>query len=129
MKLAGLCLAALACFALGCGNAETPDRPSTNQDSADAAAEDARRVNEARADVANLRTLVKLFYMETGRYPGELPELTRPTEGEPHGYIEKLPIDPWGEDYWYELEGGLRIFSKGPDRAVGTEDDVTDQTD
>lgn len=41
----------------------------------------------------------------------------------------KLPLDPWGEPYVYRYpgtqnKGGYDIFSKGPDKAEGTADDV-----
>ena len=41
----------------------------------------------------------------------------------------KLPVDPWGEIYQYRSPGtknktGYDLFSKGPDRAEGTEDDI-----
>jgi general secretion pathway protein G len=41
----------------------------------------------------------------------------------------KLPKDPWGEEYVYRYpgvknKGGYDIFSKGPDKAEGTPDDV-----
>jgi len=41
----------------------------------------------------------------------------------------KVPPDPWGEPYQYRYpgtknKGGFDIWSKGPDKADGTEDDV-----
>lgn len=48
-------------------------------------------------------------------------------------YIEakggKLPLDPWGELYQYRFpgtqnKGGYDLFSKGPDKAEGSEDDI-----
>jgi general secretion pathway protein G len=44
-------------------------------------------------------------------------------------YLDSIPKDPWGMDYQYEYpstRGGRRpdIWSFGPDRADGTEDDV-----
>lgn len=41
----------------------------------------------------------------------------------------KLPRDPWGEEYIYRYPGvknktGYDIFSKGPDKAEGTADDI-----
>ncbi len=41
----------------------------------------------------------------------------------------KLPLDPWGEPYGYRYpgtqnKGGYDVFSKGPDKAEGTEDDI-----
>jgi general secretion pathway protein G len=50
-------------------------------------------------------------------------------------YIEAkggiLPTDPWGEAYQYrypgtqnKASGGYDLFSKGPDKVEGTEDDI-----
>lgn len=46
-------------------------------------------------------------------------------------YIEgsKLPLDPWGEPYQYRYPGtknknGYDLWSKGPDKIDGNEDDV-----
>ena len=45
------------------------------------------------------------------------------------GIGEKIERDPWGMDYHYEYPGkhnqrGFDIFSSGPDRTPGTEDDI-----
>lgn len=46
-------------------------------------------------------------------------------------YIEgnKVPLDPWGEPYQYRSpgtknKGGYDIYSKGPDKVDGNEDDI-----
>lgn len=41
----------------------------------------------------------------------------------------KAPLDPWGEPYQYRYpgtrnKGGYDLYSKGPDKADGTEDDI-----
>ena len=41
----------------------------------------------------------------------------------------KLPVDPWGEPYRYRYpgtknKGGYDVYSTGPDKADGTEDDI-----
>ncbi len=41
----------------------------------------------------------------------------------------KVPLDPWGEPYGYRYPGtkntgGYDVFSKGPDKVEGTEDDI-----
>lgn len=41
----------------------------------------------------------------------------------------KMPVDPWGQPYVYRYPGtknksGYDIFSKGPDKAEGTADDI-----
>ena len=41
----------------------------------------------------------------------------------------KLPVDPWGEPYQYRYpgtknKGGYDLFSKGPDKVEGSDDDI-----
>ena len=41
----------------------------------------------------------------------------------------KLPLDPWGEPYQYRYpgtknKGGYDLYSKGPDKVDGTDDDI-----
>ncbi len=41
----------------------------------------------------------------------------------------RLPTDPWGEPYQYrhpgvKNKGGYDLFSRGPDKAEGTDDDI-----
>ncbi|MCC5452153.1 type II secretion system major pseudopilin GspG [Rheinheimera sp. UJ51] len=43
------------------------------------------------------------------------------------GFIRRLPKDPWGEEYILISPGQmgrLDVFSKGPDRVAGTDDDI-----
>jgi general secretion pathway protein G len=52
------------------------------------------------------------------------PEPRRFPEG---GYIKRLPQDPWGNDYVLlnpGEQGRFDVFSAGPDREPGTEDDI-----
>ncbi len=97
---------------------------------------DDARVVEARAQIKNFDTSLKLYKMDTGFYPsteqglealiappvsGNVPENYR--EG---GYLEKkkIPADPWGNPYVYispGLEGDYDIVSYGADGAPGGE--------
>lgn len=43
------------------------------------------------------------------------------------GFIRRLPKDPWGEEYILVSPGQMGridVFSKGPDRVAGTDDDI-----
>ncbi len=47
----------------------------------------------------------------------------------PYLIESKLPVDPWGEPYQYRCPGsknknGYDLWSKGPDKADGTDDDI-----
>ena len=39
-------------------------------------------------------------------------------------YLNKAPIDPWGQAYFVNASAGL-VVSGGPDKATSTEDDIT----
>jgi general secretion pathway protein G len=58
--------------------------------------------------------------------PGSLP-LAPNWRGE--GYLEKLPLDPWGHRYQYlypGLHGAFDVYSLGADHAPGGEGDAAD---
>ena len=43
------------------------------------------------------------------------------------GFVRRLPKDPWGEDYILISPGQMGridVYSKGPDRVAGTDDDI-----
>jgi len=96
-------------------------------------AEDAR-VTRAKADLGgSLSTAIDLFEQDTGRYPtseeglGVL--LENPGIANWKGpYIKGgLKNDPWDTPYAYQYiaeDRTYRVFSCGPDRQVGTEDDI-----
>jgi|UniRef100_UPI00404B2694 general secretion pathway protein G len=88
----------------------------------------------------SLKTSLVRYKIDLGSYPTTaegLPALiTAPTNGADRWrgpYVEltgsKLPLDPWGESYQYlspgtRNKGSYDLFSKGPDKAEGTEDDI-----
>ena len=99
--------------------------------------EQAKRV-AAKADIeSNLATALKLYELDNGNFPTTSQGLeallkkpaTSPSAPNWNGpYIEKKPIDPWGNPYEYRSPGENRpdydLFSKGKDKS-SDEDDVT----
>lgn len=98
--------------------------------------EDAR-VTEAKVQIKNLETALKLFKIDNGFYPdteqGLEALIEKPTTGRESGryrkggYLEKrtLPKDPWGNPYIYispGVEGDYEIISLGADGMEGGED-------
>jgi len=87
----------------------------------------------ARIGIENLKQTVQMFKMHVGRYPESLEELiTRPDEADNWSgpYLEKLPKDPWGNEYKYESQPEDEnqpyvILSFGPDGLEGTDDDIS----
>jgi general secretion pathway protein G len=93
---------------------------------------DDARATAAKTDIANLNQALKLYKLDIQRYPG--PEqglqalVTRPTQGAIptawRPYLEKLPKDPWGNDYKYlnpGIKGEIDIVSFGADGVAGGE--------
>ncbi|MCC2625664.1 MAG: gspG [Burkholderiales bacterium] len=90
-------------------------------------ADDARKV-AAKSDIASLMNALKLYNLDNMRYPTNaqgLEALTQkpsvapiPPNYKEGGYLEKLPIDPWGSPYQYAnpgKHGEVDVYSFGPD--------------
>lgn len=96
------------------------------------------KVSVARSDIeAHLATALKLYELDNGFFPSSSQGLkslrskptTSPVPSNWNGpYIEKDPIDPWGNPYVYVSPGKHRpdydLHSKGGDDA-SEEDDIT----
>ncbi|MBI5187593.1 MAG: type II secretion system major pseudopilin GspG [Nitrospirae bacterium] len=95
---------------------------------------DDARIAEAKVQIRNFETALKLFKMDNGFYPdtqqGLAALIERPTIGRiPNnyregGYLEqkKIPLDPWGNPYIYVapgLYGDFDILSLGADGKEG----------
>ncbi len=70
-------------------------------------------------------TQYKMIY---GKYPDSLEVLTEPDpELGDEPFIEKIPLDPWGYEYDYDIEDGKPvIISYGADGARGGEGEDAD---
>ncbi len=76
------------------------------------------RVRFATLDVKSISTGAELYHVETGRWPSTLEQLVP-------RYLKELPRDPWGRNYaYYRGEGGIAVASAGPDRELGSGDDL-----
>lgn len=95
---------------------------------------DEARVVAAKQDIAALMQALKLYRLDNKRYPtteqGMQSLITKPTlapvpdNWKTGGYVEKLPMDPWGKPYQYlnpGLHGEIDVFSFGADGAPGGE--------
>ncbi len=93
------------------------------------------RVAAAIADIeSNISVALDLYELDNGTYPPDLEALRRePSPAPPNWngpYLKKKPKDPWGEEYNYEYpgehnKGSYDLWSYGPDRAAGGDNDVT----
>ncbi|HTF15646.1 MAG TPA: type II secretion system major pseudopilin GspG [Burkholderiales bacterium] len=95
---------------------------------------DQARVTAARADIGAIVGALKLYRLDNGAYPGTDQGLAalvkKPDRGDiprnwkAGGYLDKLPVDPWGTDYQYlnpGIRGEVDVFSLGKDRKPGGE--------
>lgn len=90
----------------------------------------------ARADIAAVKTSLDAFEVDNGYYPKGLQDLVlqpRDTRNWHGPYLDKVPQDPWGNDYVYAQPGrhntsGFDLSSVGPDGKAGTEDDFGNWT-
>ena len=93
------------------------------------------RVQAAKADIdGGVSLALDLFEVDNGRFPEKLQDLVAKApdaENWRGPYMKKgLPKDPWGNEYIYHYPGthnpsGYDLFSKGPDKQEGNEDDIT----
>ena len=90
---------------------------------------DKANVDAARGQVGLLYNACDFFRLGMNDYPASLQQLVENPGGSTKWVqcMEKLPKDPWGNDYIYEAQqGGAKplIFSMGKDGQRGTPDDV-----
>jgi len=103
-------------------------------------AEDAK-IMEAKVQIRNFETALKLFRLDNGFYPStgqglralvEKPMVgTIPGRYRENGYLEKraIPLDPWGNLYIYVsagIYGDYDILSLGADSMEGGEGSAAD---
>jgi general secretion pathway protein G len=87
---------------------------------------------KAKKEVGDLKVKLEMYRADNGSFPpsGALTALTTNPGNSPRWrqYMKSLPKDPWGNDYRYlnpGTHGGeIDIYSIGPDKREGTEDDV-----
>lgn len=97
---------------------------------------DDARVTEAKVQIKNFETALKMYKLDNGQYPdteqGLQALIEKPTIGvipkkwRDNGYLEKkkVPLDPWGNVYVYlspGLNGDYDILSYGADGVRGGE--------
>ena len=83
------------------------------------------RIDTAKIQIKELGKQLDLFYMDCHSYPDDLQSLIKapgdcPAWG-PTPYINKLPTDPWNQEYIYELDGSSNyvLKSTGADKREG----------
>lgn len=87
------------------GSPTAPARPAATPEDA------------AREHLKVLSSNVVLYRIENDKLPGSLADLMAPSPNYPNGLFEgePLPVDPWGNAYFYSVEGkDFRVWSAGP---------------
>jgi general secretion pathway protein G len=98
--------------------------------------DEARRV-KAAADIKGIEEALHLYKLDSGFYPstdqGLQALVTRPETGQvpqrwnPDGYLEQVPLDPWGNPYAFLSDGDrYTLKSYGADGAEGGEGKYAD---
>jgi general secretion pathway protein G len=94
---------------------------------------DQARATKAAADIKGIEEALHLYKLDMGHYPAGaqgLQSLLAGTGGgggvgknfNPEGYLDKMPVDPWGNQYVYVSDGSSFIVkSLGADGADGGE--------
>jgi general secretion pathway protein G len=90
----------------------------------------------AHADLSSVKTALDAFEVDNGYYPKNLQDLLQQPNNAKnwHGpYLDKVPQDPWGNNYLYYYPGkhnqsSYDLLSIGPDSKEGSEDDIGNWT-
>ncbi len=100
---------------------------------------DDARIVAAKQDIGSIMQALKLYKLDNHAYPTTeqgLDALVKkpatppiPQNWKSGGYLEKLPVDPWGKPYQYlnpGLHGEIDVFSFGADGMPGGEGNDAD---
>jgi len=98
---------------------------------------DAARITKARADIRAMESALNLYKLDNFVYPNTdqgLVALVSKPSGTPEPrnwkkYMDRLPKDPWGNQYQYlspGVQGTIDVFSLGSDGQQGGSDASAD---
>lgn len=95
---------------------------------------DTARITKAKQDIRVMEGALKLYRLDNFQYPSTdqgLQALIEKPAGDPPaknwkdgGYLDRLPKDPWGNDYQFlspGVKGEIDIFTLGADNRPGGE--------
>lgn len=83
----------------------------------------------ARLDIQRIEVGLEMYRVLEGNLPSKeegLEALLQPLPPDGTPVMKRIPADPWGNAYSYTSSGvEFSVVSAGPDRRLGTKDDVT----
>jgi general secretion pathway protein G len=90
---------------------------------------DEARVTKTKADIRAIEEAANMFKLDNGFYPSSAEGLAalvqappRAKKFNPDGYLSKIPVDPWGNEYIYLSDGrNVVVMSYGADGVEGGE--------
>ena len=96
---------------------------------------DKAKVKTTITQIGSFKSALDMFEVENGKYPpgrnglNDLVTKPRYASSDWHQYMEKIPLDPWGQPYIYECPGrhnpnSYDLSSAGPDMVPGNDDDI-----
>ena len=101
---------------------------------------DKARLQQMAADMKTLETTLKMYRLDNFVYPSSEQGLQAlvtkpdidptPKNWKKDGYIDRLPKDPWGNEYQYVSpgeHGDFDIYSLGADNVVGGDGQAKDR--
>lgn len=81
-------------------------------------------IAKVKSDIRAMSSSAKLYKLDNFKYPNALSDLvTGGSKG--RGYLDKVPKDPWGNEYQYANPGShfdFDIWSSGADGSAGGTD-------
>lgn len=93
---------------------------------------DQANVDLAKASMASIASALDMYRLDNNKYPttqqGLRALVEKPSDAKkwnPQGYMNKLPLDPWGNEYVYlspGVDGPYDLLSMGADGEEGGED-------
>jgi len=95
---------------------------------------DQARKTKAKQDIRALEAALNLYKLDNFIYPTtdqglealvEKPSSPEPANWKDGGYVDRLPKDPWNQDYLFLSpgeQGSIDIFSTGPDQTPSDDD-------
>ena len=94
---------------------------------------DDAQITKAKAEITNIENAMKFYRLDNFQYPtteqGLEALVTKPNDPtirnwKPGGYLDRLPVDPWGNPYQYLNPGNngeIDIYTLGRDGQPGGE--------